>query len=135
MRRVLLILVGVAVLFGAGVMAWTYSELRRPIAHQKNGQYIEIPAGSSPAFVLRKLSSEGIIKREWPLALYLKLTGKGASLKAGEYNFPSPISPLGALAKVQRGERRLNSFHSHRRLDAVRDCASDDAAAGIAYLH
>lgn len=110
MRRVLLILVGVGVLSGAAAMAWIYTELRRPIAHQKNGQYIEIPAGSSPAFVIRKLSAEGIIKREWPLALYLKLTGKGPSLKAGEYNFPSPISPLGALAKLQRGERRLTRF-------------------------
>jgi UPF0755 protein len=110
MKRILLIVVALGLLCGAAVMTWTYTELRRPIAHQKSGQYIEIPAGSSPASVLRKLASEGIIKREWPLSLYLKLTGKGTTLKAGEYNFPSPISPLAALAKVQRGERRLTRF-------------------------
>jgi UPF0755 protein len=38
----------------------------------------------------------------------LKSTGKGATLKAGEYDFPSPISPLGVLAKLQQGQRRLN---------------------------
>jgi UPF0755 protein len=48
-----------------------------------------------------------VVKREWPILLYLKLTGKGSTLKAGEYDFPSPISPLAALAKLQRGERRL----------------------------
>jgi UPF0755 protein len=110
MRRILLILAGVILLSAAAVTAWIYSELRKPIAHQKTGQYIEISPGSSPAAVIKKLASEGILQREWPLALYLKLTGKGSTLKAGEYNFPSPISPLAALAKLQRGERRLTRF-------------------------
>lgn len=110
MKRLLLILIGVGLLVGAAFSLWVYRDLRGPVAHQKSGQYIEIPPGSSPSFVLRKLAAEGIIKREWPLALYLKLTGKGSTLKAGEYDFPSPISPLGALARVQRGERRLTRF-------------------------
>jgi len=110
MKRLLLILLGVVVLGGAAFSVWLYRDLRSQVAHQKSGQYVEIPPGSSPAFVVRKLAAEGIIKREWPLTLYLKLTGKGSTLKAGEYDFPSPISPLGALAKVQRGERRLTRF-------------------------
>ena len=111
MKRILLILAAVAVLLGGGLTAWIYGELRRPIAHQKTGKFIEIPPGSSTSFVVKKLASEGIIKHEWPLSIYLKLTGKGSTLKAGEYDFPSPISPLAALAKVQRGERRLSLIH------------------------
>lgn len=110
MKRWLLILFAVALLGGAAFSVWVYWDLRSPISHQKSGQYVEIPPGSSPSFVVRKLADEGIIRREWPLSFYLKLTGKGPTLKAGEYNFPSPISPLGALAKVQRGERRLSRF-------------------------
>ena len=110
MKRILLVVFGIILLLGAGFTAWIYAELRRPIAHQKKGQYVEIPSGSSPALVIKKLASEGVIKREWPMLLYLKLTGKGSTLKAGEYDFPSPISPLGALAKLQRGERRLTRF-------------------------
>ena len=49
-----------------------------------------------------------MLKHEWPLKLYLKGTGAGSTLKAGEYDFPSPISPLGVLAKLQQGQRRLN---------------------------
>jgi UPF0755 protein len=109
-KRIIIIVAAVGVLLGAGVTAWIYAELRRPITHQKTGQYIEIPAGSSPTSVVKKLAAEGIIKHEWPLSLYLKLTGKGSTLRAGEYDFPSPISPLAALAKVQRGERRLTRF-------------------------
>jgi UPF0755 protein len=110
MKRLILLVLALLILSGAGLVAWAYSDLRHPIAHQKRGEYVEIPAGSSPSFVVRKLASEGIIKREWPLLLYLKLTGKGSTLKAGEYDFPSPISPLAALAKIQRGERRMNRF-------------------------
>ena len=110
MKRLILLVLALLILSGAGLVAWAYADLRHPIAHQKRGEYVEIPAGSSPSFVVRKLASEGIIKREWPLLLYLKLTGKGSTLKAGEYDFPSPISPLAALAKIQRGERRMNRF-------------------------
>ena len=56
--------------------------------------------------IISKLTAEGVIKHEWPLKLYLKSTGAGATLKAGEYDFPSPISPLGVLAKLQQGQRR-----------------------------
>lgn len=110
MKRILLVVFAIILLLGAGFTAWIYAELRRPISHQKSGKYVEIPAGSSPAVVIKRLASEGVIKREWPILLYLKLTGKGSTLKAGEYDFPSPISPLGALAKLQRGERRMTRF-------------------------
>jgi len=110
MKRILIVLAAIALLLGGGLTAWIYAELRRPIAHQKTGKYIEIPPGSSTSFVVKRLASEGIIKHEWPLSIYLKLTGKGSTLKAGEYDFPSPISPLAAVAKVQRGERRMSRF-------------------------
>jgi UPF0755 protein len=87
---------------------WIYRELRQPKTHSKSGQYIEIPRGSSPAFIIQKLAAEGVIKHEWPLKFYLKATGAGSSLKAGEYDFPSPISPLMVVAKLKQGQRRLN---------------------------
>ncbi len=108
MKRLILLFLVVLLLAGGASAAWVYSELRRPITHNKSGQYIEIPRGSSPASILKKLADEGIIKHEWPLKVYLKATGRGSSLKAGEYDFPSPVSPLSVLAKLQTGQRRLN---------------------------
>ena len=107
MKRLILLVIAVVLLAGAASGAWIYSDLRKPIAHNKSGQYIEIPRGSSPSSIVKKLVAEGIIKHEWPLMLYLKSTGRGSTLKAGEYDFPSPVSPLGVLAKLQQGERRL----------------------------
>ena len=75
--------------------------------HSKSGQFIEINRGSSPSAVVKKLSSEGIIKNEWPISLYLKLTGAGSRFRAGEYDFPSPISPLEVIAKLETGEQRF----------------------------
>ena len=107
MKRLILLIIVVLVVAVAGMGAWTYSDLHKPVVHAKTGQYIEIPKGSSPSAIIKKLVSEGVLRNEWPLKLYLKSTGAGSTLKAGEYDFPSPISPLGVLAKLQQGQRRL----------------------------
>jgi UPF0755 protein len=93
-----------------GFLFWTYRELRAPVAHDKADKYIEIPRGLSPSQIVSRLASEGIIRREWPLLVYMKWTGAGARLKAGEYRFPSPISPLAVLKKLEEGEERLSRF-------------------------
>ena len=108
MKRLLIVLPILAVIVAGVSGAWVYRDLHTPITHKKSGQYIDIPKGTSPAVVLKKLAAEGVLQHEWPLKLYLKATGKSATLKAGEYDFPSPISPLGVLAKLQQGQRRLN---------------------------
>jgi UPF0755 protein len=108
MKKLLLLVLVLLIVAGAAAGAWVYSDLHKPVSHAKAGQYIEIPKGSSPASIIKKLVAEGVIKHEWPLKLYLKSTGKSATLKAGEYDFPSPISPLNVVAKLQQGQRRLN---------------------------
>jgi len=110
MKRLIILIIALGIVAVAGLGIWTYRDLHRPVTHAKTGQYIEIPKGSSPSAIIKKLAAEGVLKNEWPLKLYLKTTGKGSTLKAGEYDFPSPISPLAVLAKLQQGERRLNRF-------------------------
>ena len=108
MKKLLLLVLALILLAGAASGAWVYSDLHKAVSHTKSGQYIEIPKGSAPAAIIKKLVAEGVVKHEWPLKLYLKSTGKGSTLKAGEYDFPSPISPLTVVAKLQQGQRRLN---------------------------
>jgi UPF0755 protein len=107
MKRLIIVILALGLLAIGGAGAWMYSDLHRPIAHSRAGHYVDIPKGATPAIAVRKLASEGVIKHEWPLKLYLKVTGAGASIKAGEYDFPSPISPLSALAKIQQGQQRM----------------------------
>ena len=110
MKRILLGITLTFVLVAGGLAFWVYRDLRTPIQHAKSQQYIEIPMGSPPSFIVDKLVSEGVLRRAWPLKLYLKLSGSASSLRAGEYRFPSPVSPLGVVAKLKQGERRLNRF-------------------------
>lgn len=107
MKRILLILFVLLLIGAAGSTAWVYHELHTPIRHAKQGHYVEIPRGSSPTAVVSKLAADGIIKYEWPLLLYLKFTSNGSQLKAGDYDFPSPISPLSVFARLRTGEQRL----------------------------
>ncbi len=106
-KRIALAIALILLVTAGGTTIWAYRQLNQPVAHLKRGKYIEIPRGSSPTFVVNKLHEEGIIKHKWPLALYLKLTSNGSRLRAGEYDFPSPISPLGAFAKLREGQQRL----------------------------
>lgn len=98
------------ILIAGGLLFWTYRELNTPVSHDKADKYIEIPRGLSPSQIINKLVSEGVIRRSWPLLLYIKFSGAGARLKAGEYRFPSPISPLAVLKKLEEGEERLSRF-------------------------
>jgi len=107
MKRILLA-IGLLILLAVSASAvWVYRDLHTPVKHAKHGQYVEIARGSSPASVISKLADEGIIKHRLPLTIYLKLTSNGSQLKAGEYDFPSPISPLGVFARLREGEQRL----------------------------
>lgn len=107
MKRIILV-VFLLILVTVGFTAfWVYRQLHTPVAHTMQGQYVEIPRGSSPTAIINKLAAQGIVRSKWPLLLYLKLTSRGSQLKAGEYDFPSPISPLGVFAKLRHGEQRL----------------------------
>lgn len=97
------------VAFGV-LLFWTYRELHTPVTHDNADKYIEIPRGLSPSQIVSKLASAGVIRREWPLLAYIKWTGAAGRLKAGEYRFPSPISPLEVLQKLEEGEQRLSRF-------------------------
>jgi UPF0755 protein len=107
MKRILLAILLLILITASASAIWVYRDLHTPVAHSKQGQYVEIPRGSSPTTVISKLADEGIIRHKWPLTLYLKLTSNGSQLKAGEYDFHSPISPLAVFAKLKEGEQRL----------------------------
>jgi UPF0755 protein len=97
----------ILLILGAGGLGyWAYSDLTSPNTHDKANQYIQIARGSSPNEIVSKLSAEGILKSSLPTQLYLRFLNKGSNLKSGEYRFPSPITPLGVIKKLEEGEER-----------------------------
>ncbi|MFN2577249.1 MAG: endolytic transglycosylase MltG [Pyrinomonadaceae bacterium] len=109
-RRILPAIAFILIAVPCTLAIWVYRDLRLPAAHDKANDYIEIPRRSSPESIANKLLNEGVIRRKWPLLLYIKLTGSAKLIKAGEYRFPSPITPLGVLKKLEEGEQRLSRF-------------------------
>ncbi|MEP6635605.1 MAG: endolytic transglycosylase MltG [Acidobacteriota bacterium] len=107
MKRTLIILALLVLVAIGGATYWVYRELHTSVQHARNGQYIEINRGSSPDAVIKKLCSEGVLRYEWPLLLYVKLTGAAPRLKAGDYDFPTPITPLQVLNKLEEGQQRF----------------------------
>ena len=108
-KRLLILLFAIVVIAG-GFLLWFYRELHASVTHNKANDYIEIPRRSTPEGIVNKLVSEGVLRRKWPLLLYIKLTGGAKVIKAGDYRFPSPITPLGVFKKLQEGEQRLSRF-------------------------
>ena len=104
--RVAILLVVAAATFGI----WLNRDLHATVAHAKANEYIEIPRGSTPEGIANKLVAEGVLRHKWPFLFYIKTTGKAKLIKAGEYKFPSPISALGVLQKLEEGEQRLSRF-------------------------
>ena len=109
-NRILIGVLAIGLVVTASFAGWLYRELHTPIVHGKAADYIEIPRGASPDAIASVLVREGVLRRKWPLLFYLKVARKAKLIKSGEYRFPSPISPLGVLKKLQEGEQRLSRF-------------------------
>jgi UPF0755 protein len=102
---IILFIISVAAL--GGVSYWIYSSINSPHRHDKANQFIQIPKGSSPTEIIDKLTAEGVIKSSTPTLIYLRAFGDPAKLKAGDYQFDSPITPLQVLKELEKGEERM----------------------------
>lgn len=104
--RILFGLVLLAIIGLVGMSYWLYSSLNTPREHDKAAQYIVIEKGSTPNQIIAKLTNEGILAGGLPLQIYLRTFGDSSKLQAGEYRFPSPITPLQVLKELEKGEER-----------------------------
>jgi UPF0755 protein len=80
--------------------------MSRPHEHSKAKDYITIEKGTAPAAVIGRLVSESVLASGTPVMLYLRTFGDASKIKAGDYTFKSPITPLEVLAELEKGEER-----------------------------
>jgi len=126
--RPLLIILTLLLLSVAIFSAWAYTELKTAREHNHADQYLEIKRGTNPDEIINTLTYAGVIRRGWLFKLYVRLTGSGPRLKAGEYRFASPIAPVQVLRKLEEGEQRLS------RLTVIEGWTRWDIAAQMARL-
>lgn len=127
-KRLIFSFITLLVLIGLGFYFWARHELQTPQSHSKSEQYIAIPRGSTPDQIISNLENLGVIRRGWVLRLYIRLLSSDQRLKAGEYRFPSPITPLEVLKKLEEGEQRLS------RLTVIEGWTRWDIAALLARI-
>jgi UPF0755 protein len=108
--KILFVLFIIAILAVGGVSFWLYSSLTKPHQHEKTNQVIQIPKGSTPNEIIDKLNAEGILTAQFSTLIYLRTFGDASQLKAGEYQFASPITPLQILQELEKGEERTTKL-------------------------
>ena len=104
--KILFIIFILLIITVGGVSYWIYKSLNTPAQHAKANQFIQIPKGATTNEIIGKLSAEGILKSELPTQIYLRSFGDASKIQAGEYQFPSPITPLEILKELEKGEER-----------------------------
>jgi UPF0755 protein len=86
-----------------GMLSWVrITDLYR--GYTETEQFVEIPQGAGTAEIGRRLIDAGVVKDTWAFRAAVWWTGDSRKLKAGEYRFDRPISAVGAIEKIARGE-------------------------------
>src|SRR5262245_16872481 len=73
-------------------------------------QFVDIPQGAGTAEIRRRLIESGVVSDDVTLRAALWWSGRSRSLKAGEYRFDQPMTPLAVVEKIGSGDvytRRL----------------------------
>lgn len=102
--KILFALVAAVILLVVGISFWLYRSVTTAHAHDKGDQFITIEKGTTPPAIIDKLAAEGIIASPFAIKTYLRTIGDAGNLQAGEYQFPSPITPLQVLKELEKGE-------------------------------
>lgn len=98
-RLILLALVGVLVL--AGWFSYRISaSVQLPVAPYE----FSIKQGSSVKTVAHQLAEAGVLPDAWSFVFLSRLMGLAASVKAGDYEIVTSISPLQLLERITRGD-------------------------------
>jgi len=106
MKRRLLLLAAVPVLAGT---VWIIDNLRRPYRAYSGNLILVIEPGTHAPEVADLLASRGVLAHRLPfLLLHLYGRGRHHRLKAGEYLFDRPLSPVDVYRKLIRGDVYLH---------------------------
>jgi UPF0755 protein len=85
--------------------AWVaLAEVQPYKGYEGNEQFVDIPPGTGPAEIGRRLSNAGVIRDRLSFRIELVRSGNGRRLQAGEYRFDRPMTVQEVVAKIARGE-------------------------------
>ena len=105
MKRALLIVVSLIVLVAAAFSVWLLVGAERPYkGYGAAERFVEIPPGSGPASIGRRLAESGVIRDQLSFRIALARSGQARRLQAGEYRFDRPMTTREVIDKIARGD-------------------------------
>lgn len=92
--------------------------------------FVDIPAGTSPRAIGRRLADAGVVRDELTFRAAVYMSGRARDLKAGEYRFEAPASVNEVIGRLAKGDvyHRLLTFREGL---TIPDMAQLFAASGL----
>ena len=108
MRKFLLTLFLLIVLAGVGAFFFgntVWGRVHEPYkGYDAAEQFVDIPPGTGMAEIRRRLVAAGIVRDDTVLRVALWWTGESRNLRAGEYRFDRPRTPIDVIETLARGD-------------------------------
>lgn len=105
MMRAVAVLLALVLIAAAGLGFTLYKRTSEPFkGYEAAEQFVEIEPGSSTRTIGAKLIAAGVVQTDAVFRAALWRTGLARSLKAGEYRFDRPMTPVEAIEKIGHGE-------------------------------
>lgn len=91
-------------LLGLGLISWLWwqNAIQPPASFTESKAFV-ISKGASAASIGKKLVKEGIIRNELAFKIYVQLTGRQKSIKAGFYKLPPKLTLPAVVKKLAQG--------------------------------
>jgi UPF0755 protein len=106
MLKRVLVLAAVLALLG---LSWVWYAWHQPYRGYEGSLLVIIEPGTSAAQTAQLLVARGVLRQRWPFLLRCGLGHYRHYLKAGEYLFDRPLSPLEIYWKLVRGDVYLHA--------------------------
>jgi UPF0755 protein len=111
LRRILIVILVIAIAGLAGFGIWLNSELNAPYYKAHTSEtYVDIPRGVNTKDIASRLVKSGILKTRLPFMLFVRYRGLGRRIQAGEYRFSQATTPKQIAQRLVHGDTYVRSI-------------------------
>ncbi len=107
----LVLIIFIVLLIGLlGFAFWLHQAMHEPVAHDHGSTYIRIEQGATSNGILQVLAEQDILQEQLATKIYLRVFDTDAKMEAGDFKFPSPISPIEVIRLLEHGTKRTKTL-------------------------
>ena len=104
LKRLLVLAVLMLLITGSAGVYFTVQYMQAPLTIESEGIDISLARGDSLGTLTYQLAQQGVLQYPQWLKIYSRLTGRGSSVKAGDYFLVQGTTPQSLLDKLETGD-------------------------------